>query len=258
MCIRDRYNASYWLPDMDAIEYMIESDFYRDTPSHSPVSSGSIEEDEPSSTPRSSTAAKKTSKPSSTNKQEPSSTVRKTQKPTAVSPTKAPTKAPTQAPARTEEMCIRDSSFTGGAALKWYRDNFAKYEKAIAEKNGGSVYSMLDSMTKDEPTGILIMPHFTGAANPYMDSGSRAAIAGLSLEHTNYDIYKALMEGVTYEILINIEHLEGFGIKPKQFFATGGGASSKKWLEIKADILNLSLIHIFRIVMCSLSFKSYM
>lgn len=129
-------------------------------------------------------------------------------------------------------------SFTGGAALKWYRDNFAKYEKAIAEKNGGSVYSMLDSMTKDEPTGILIMPHFTGAANPYMDSGSRAAIAGISLEHTNYDIYKALMEGVTYEILINIEHLESFGIKPKQFFATGGGASSEKWLGIKADILN--------------------
>ncbi len=119
-------------------------------------------------------------------------------------------------------------SFTGGAVLKWFRDNFAK----------GKSYAELDTQTKSEPTGIMILPHFAGAANPYMDNGSKAAVIGLTLEHTDADMYKALMEGVTYEIMTNIEHLESFGIKPEKLYATGGGASSDVWLQIKADILN--------------------
>lgn len=129
-------------------------------------------------------------------------------------------------------------SFTGGAVLKWYRDNFAKYEHKLADESGKNVYAMLDDEISDEPTKILIMPHFAGAANPYMDNSSKAAIIGLTLEHTNYDLYKALMEGVTYEIMTNIEHLESFGIKFDKLIATGGGATSKKWLQIKSDILS--------------------
>lgn len=119
-------------------------------------------------------------------------------------------------------------SFTGGATLKWFRDNFAK-DKSYAE---------LDSEAGNNPTGILILPHFAGAANPYMDNSSKAAMIGLTLEHTSADIYRALMEGVTYEIMTNIMHLETFGIKPEKLYATGGAAYSDVWLQIKADILN--------------------
>ena len=119
-------------------------------------------------------------------------------------------------------------SFTGGATLKWFRDNLS------LEKS----YAALDSSTPEEPTEIMILPHFAGAANPYMDNGSKAAMIGLTLEHTSADIYKALMEGVTYEMMTNIEHLEGFGIKLDKLIATGGGASSDVWLQIKADVLN--------------------
>ncbi|MBQ6614289.1 MAG: carbohydrate kinase [Clostridia bacterium] len=118
-------------------------------------------------------------------------------------------------------------SFTGGAAIKWFRDNLS------TEKS----YAKLDASVGKAPTGILIMPHFAGAANPYMDNGSKAAIVGLGIEHTSADVYKAMMEGVTYEIMMNIEHLESFGIKPKKLYATGGGATSEVWMQIKADIL---------------------
>lgn len=126
-------------------------------------------------------------------------------------------------------------SFTGGATLKWFRDNFSK-DKSYAE---------LDASVKCEPSGILILPHFAGAANPYMDNESKAAILGLTLEHKDSDIYQALMEGVTYEIMTNIEHLESFGIKPQKLFATGGGANSDVWLQIKADVLNRPVTALF-------------
>ncbi len=126
-------------------------------------------------------------------------------------------------------------SFTGGATLKWFRDNFAEFEK---KEFGDKVYAILDDKISQKPTDILILPHFSGAANPYMDTSSKAAILGLTLEHTKYDIYKALMEGVTYEMMTNIEHLKSFGIEIDKLVATGGGALSSVWLQIKADILN--------------------
>jgi xylulokinase len=36
----------------------------------------------------------------------------------------------------------------------------------------------------------------------------------------------------------NLERLEPFGIHPEKIYATGGGATSKVWMQIKADILN--------------------
>lgn len=64
-------------------------------------------------------------------------------------------------------------SYTGGATLKWFRDNFSDTD-----------YAALDKTVKVNPTDLLIMPHFAGAATPYMDTDSKAAILGLTFEHT--------------------------------------------------------------------------
>lgn len=119
-------------------------------------------------------------------------------------------------------------SYCGGATLKWFRDNFS-------DKS----YEELNTFVKDEPTDLLILPHFAGAATPYMDTASRAAIIGLTFEHSKMDIYKALMEGTAYEIAVNMQVLKDFGVEPKMLVATGGGAKSDLWLQIKADVLNV-------------------
>ena len=99
-------------------------------------------------------------------------------------------------------------SFTGGATLKWFRDNFAVFDWQNAEKEGKNIYAVLDSKFKPEPTGILVLPHFAGAATPYMDNDSKAAFVGVTLETTNYDLYKALMEGTSYEMLLNFNTMK--------------------------------------------------
>lgn len=123
-------------------------------------------------------------------------------------------------------------SFTGGATLKWFKNNFAARYEGVE-----NVYATLDAEVKDEPTGLLVLPHFAGAATPYMDAGSKAAVVGLTLEHTASDLYKALMEGVTYEMMTNVERLENSGVTPTSLYATGGGAASDVWLQIKSDVL---------------------
>ena len=49
------------------------------------------------------------------------------------------------------------------------------------------------------------------------------------------------MEGVAYEMRLNYEALGGSGIRFKKLNATGGGAKSKVWLQMKADVLNLPI-----------------
>lgn len=133
-------------------------------------------------------------------------------------------------------------SFTGGATLKWFRDNFAEFERNAAEKQDKNVYAELDSSVSDKPTGILVLPHFAGAATPYMDNDSKAAFVGVTLETTKYDLYKALMEGTSYEMLLNFDTMKAQTGEIKEIRATGGGATSNVWLQIKADILGSEIV----------------
>lgn len=132
-------------------------------------------------------------------------------------------------------------SFTGGATLKWFRDNFAELERAECEKKGKNVYAELDSRVKDGPSGILVLPHFAGAATPYMDNDSKAAFVGVTLETDKIDIYKALMEGTSYEMLLNFNTMKKLTGEISEIRATGGGATSDVWLQIKSDILGVSI-----------------
>ena len=132
-------------------------------------------------------------------------------------------------------------SFTGGATLKWFRDNFAELEKAECEKNSKNIYAELDSRVRKGPSRILVLPHFAGAATPYMDNDSKAAFIGVTLESDKIDLYKALMEGTSYEMLLNFNTMKEFTGEISEIRATGGGASSDVWLQIKADILGTAI-----------------
>ena len=125
--------------------------------------------------------------------------------------------------------------------LKWFRDQFAILEHEEAKATGASVYAALDRAVSDDPTGILVLPHFSGAATPYMDYDSKAAFVGITLETTRYDLYKALMEGTSYEMLLNFNSVRMFTGEIREIRATGGGASSDVWLQIKADVLGTSI-----------------
>lgn len=147
-------------------------------------------------------------------------------------------------------------SYTGGALIQWCVDTLAKKEKELAKERGISVNELLEgSFTEPvertftehvassftEPTGMLVLPHFAGAATPYMDTGSKGAILGLTAASTVSDIYRACMEGVAYEMQINMDCLKASGIHFDMLHATGGGARSAVFVQMKADVLNIPI-----------------
>ena len=133
-------------------------------------------------------------------------------------------------------------SYTGGALIQWCVNTFAKAEQEKAKEQGISVNTYLEQQyEKQEPTGLLVLPHFAGAATPYMDTGSKGAILGLTAGTTLPEIYRACMEGVAYEMRLNYDALADSGIRFTKLHATGGGAKSQVWMQMKADILNLPI-----------------
>jgi len=133
-------------------------------------------------------------------------------------------------------------SYTGGALIQWCVNTLAKAEQEEARRQGISVNTLLEQQyDQQEPTGLLVLPHFAGAATPYMDTGSKGAILGLTAGTALPEIYRACMEGVAYEMRLNYDALADSGIHFTKLHATGGGAKSKVWMQMKADILNLPI-----------------
>ncbi len=131
-------------------------------------------------------------------------------------------------------------SYTGGALLQWCVEKFAGGEKEKADAAGLSINEYLErAYGRDEPSGLLVLPHFAGAATPYMDNGSRGAIIGLDTETDLPTLYRACMEGVVYEMRLNFDALNKTGAVIKKINATGGGAGSKVWMQMKADVLGV-------------------
>lgn len=132
-------------------------------------------------------------------------------------------------------------NFTGGSILKWYRDYLGQSAQLRAKKQGMSIYDYLSLTASQYPTDLLVIPHFAGSGTPYMNPNAKGTIHGLTLNTSTEQIYRALMEGVTYEMRYNLECLLGAGISIHSLRAVGGGAKSDLWLQIKADILNLPI-----------------
>lgn len=132
-------------------------------------------------------------------------------------------------------------SYTGGALLQWCVNTLAKEETWMAKKMAVSVNQLLEEGCPSGPTDLLVLPHFAGAATPYMDTGSKGAILGLTTATTLPELYRACMEGVAYEMRLNAEALADSGVRYQKLHATGGGARSKVWMQMKADVLNVPI-----------------
>ena len=130
-------------------------------------------------------------------------------------------------------------NISAGSVVRWYRDAMAYHLK----EDDRSIYDVLNEKCPKEPTDLLVLPFLQGmGGTPDVDPGATGMIAGLTTQTRLPDIYRAILEGVTFEMRYNQEKLNGNGVNFHKLYACGGGARSKVWLQIKADILGCEII----------------
>lgn len=127
----------------------------------------------------------------------------------------------------------------GGMLVKWFRDTFASAER---ERAGRDIYAVLDAEMPVEPTDLLVLPYFETSGPPKFVADAAGAILGLRTRTTRGEILKAIMECETLYFAEGMQALAQLGIDTSEFIATGGGARSDQWLQIKADVFGVPFV----------------
>ncbi len=123
---------------------------------------------------------------------------------------------------------------SSGSLIRWFRDQFA----------AGLEYSDLDAQAARLPAGadgLVLLPYFLGEKTPLNDPWSRGTLVGLTLSHTRAHVYRAVLEGIAYGFKHHLVVLAEHGHTAKRARVTNGGAKSRLWRQITADVLGVQL-----------------
>lgn len=122
-------------------------------------------------------------------------------------------------------------NISAGSVVRWCRDLFSLN------------YGQLNSICPETPTDLMILPFLQGmGGTPHTDAGATGCILGLTTATTKAQIYRGLLEGITYELRYNRQCLAEDGVAISRLLACGGGAASKPWMQLKADILGCEIL----------------
>lgn len=128
---------------------------------------------------------------------------------------------------------------TGAALTKWFRDNFGQVESDIERMLDINAYQLLSEGARTVPAGsdgLIVLPYFAGERSPIFDPNARGVLIGLTLSHTRWHVYRALLEGVAYGIRHLQESMQDRGITVQDVIAVGGGTLSDVWTQIVSDV----------------------
>ena len=116
---------------------------------------------------------------------------------------------------------------SAGAGLDWLREKLLGFDEAES-------YKVMDAkIAEREPgaKGIMIFPFFSEGA------GLTSQITGLTLAHDRYDLLRAYLESICFEIKRMLDALEREGLQLDCLRVTGGASRSKIWMSILSNIL---------------------
>ena len=119
---------------------------------------------------------------------------------------------------------------SGGVSLEWFHrtcmgeHGYDEMNRVLAERGGNQ---------------LLFLPYLVGTNAPEFDANASGVFWGLRQEHDVFDMAHAVMEGVSFVLRKNCDHMAAAGMAPNAIIATGGGAKSPIWCQLQADITGL-------------------
>jgi xylulokinase len=119
-------------------------------------------------------------------------------------------------------------TLAAGAALEWWRGLFSSSStpEELAE---------LAATAVPGSDGLLYLPYLFGERSPHLDARARGAFVGLAASHGAAQLTRAIMEGVVFSLRQSLEIIDELS-PVAEIRATGGGARSRFWVQLQADI----------------------
>lgn len=132
----------------------------------------------------------------------------------------------------------------GGGAYAWFTDRLCQYEKMCAAEQGISQYDILEeeiASSRPGSNGLLFLPYLIGERSPRWNPDAKGGFIGLKMEHEKKDIIRSVQEGVAMNLEIILEAFRKQGQAIDDIVVIGGGANSRIWRQILADVYGCSI-----------------
>jgi len=117
--------------------------------------------------------------------------------------------------------------------------NAAAFVASWAARFAGSDVATMEAAAGQVPPGaegLLVLPYWNAAQTPHWDPLARGAVVGWHGRHTTAHLYRAVLEGVAFELRLQLDLLEqAMSASVRELRAVGGGARSPLWAQIVAD-----------------------
>jgi xylulokinase len=128
----------------------------------------------------------------------------------------------------------------GGGSYQWLRNTLGDAEAQAAALAGIDTYEILNLKAEEAPAGcdgLLFLPYLMGERSPLWDPQARACFIGLTMTHGRKHIIRSVLEGVAFNMRLIYEAFREQGVASAKVRLIGGGARSRLWRSILADVL---------------------
>ncbi|MDP7162340.1 MAG: xylulokinase [Phycisphaerae bacterium] len=146
------------------------------------------------------------------------------------------------------EYCMFGCVLAAGGSLQWYRNVLGRAEVATAGRKGVDSYEVLTAEAAAAPAGcegVFWLPYLTGERTPHADPLARACWVGIHWRTGRGELVRAVMEGATFAMNDVVRILrDEQGMRIRRIRLSGGGARSKFWRQMQADIYGVTCVTI--------------
>ena len=121
-------------------------------------------------------------------------------------------------------------ALNGGGTLSWAKN------KMLCD---GTSFEELDREIQKVPAGsngITFLPYLAGERTPFNNPKARGVYYGLNLKQGKYDMLRATVEGVLYNLMECKKIFDAQNLPQEMLIASGGGARGMSWKQIQADM----------------------
>ena len=124
---------------------------------------------------------------------------------------------------------------SAAGSMQWYRDTFfpdADFGALTAEAAQAPIGC----------DGLTFLPYLTGERTPLCDARARGGFIGITRAHTRAHLTRAVLEGICLGLADSLRLIRAAGTKVSEATATGGATRSDAWMQILADVGNVTIV----------------
>ncbi|MDD5934221.1 MAG: xylulokinase [Clostridiales bacterium] len=121
---------------------------------------------------------------------------------------------------------------SAASANRWWMENI------LGTSDHGAEQAKITELGENH---VFFLPYLSGERTPHNNPYAKGAFIGMTMDTTRAQMTQAVLEGVSYGLRDAVEIARSFGIKIDRIRITGGGAKSKLWCKMMANIMNVTV-----------------